>query len=47
VTGLLGMNVEGIPFAQEPWAFWGVFAFCALIAVAVGLWFAVTRWVNR
>ncbi|NEL27822.1 MAG: zinc transporter ZntB, partial [Xanthomonas perforans] len=21
VTGLLGMNVEGIPFAKEPWAF--------------------------
>ena len=47
ITGLLGMNVQGIPFANEPWAFWSVFAFCAFIAVAVGLWFTVTRWVNR
>ncbi|MCF8707303.1 zinc transporter ZntB [Rhizorhapis sp. SPR117] len=47
VTGLLGMNVEGIPYAHEPWAFWGVIGFCALIAGAVGLWFASTRWVNR
>lgn len=23
VTGLLGMNVEGIPFAAIRWAFWG------------------------
>ena len=46
VTGLLGMNVEGIPFAQEPWAFWGVFAFCGLVAAAVGLWFLATRWTS-
>ena len=24
ITGLLGMNVQGIPYAHEPWAFWGV-----------------------
>jgi zinc transporter len=41
------MNVEGIPYAHEPWAFWGVIGFCALIAGTVGLWFASTRWVNR
>src|SRR3712207_660138 len=23
ITGLLGMNVQGIPYAEEPWAFWG------------------------
>src|SRR3546814_10358691 len=39
ITGLLGMNVQGIPFAHQPWAFWGVFAFCVLIALAVGLSF--------
>ncbi|MFN2259468.1 MAG: CorA family divalent cation transporter, partial [Parasphingopyxis sp.] len=27
ITGLLGMNVEGIPFAREAWAFWGVVVF--------------------
>jgi zinc transporter len=31
ITGLLGMNVEGIPYAKEPWAFWGVVGFCTAI----------------
>jgi zinc transporter len=35
ITGLLGMNVEGIPYAGRPWAFWGVVAFCLAVAVAV------------
>lgn len=30
LTGLLGVNVGGIPGAATPWAFWGV---CALLAV--------------
>ncbi|HEX8527391.1 CorA family divalent cation transporter, partial [Allosphingosinicella sp.] len=47
VTGLLGMNVEGIPFARESWAFWGVVAFCFLIAVAVLAWFVMERWFRR
>lgn len=47
VTGLLGMNVEGIPFAHEPWAFWGVAAFCLVVALGVGLWFKTTRWTSR
>lgn len=44
VTGLLGMNVNGIPFAHEPWAFWGVLGFCALIALAVLVWFRQAHW---
>lgn len=44
VTGLLGMNVEGIPFATSDWAFWGVVAFCVMIALAVMAWFALRRW---
>lgn len=46
ITGLLGMNVEGIPFAEREWAFWGVFGFCLLIAVFVLGWFAVRRWLE-
>lgn len=46
VTGLLGMNVAGIPFAQEPWAFWGVAAFCVLIAILVLAWFVRARWIR-
>lgn len=46
ITGLLGMNVEGIPFAQREWAFWGILGFCLLIAAVVLGWFAVRRWLN-
>jgi len=44
VTGLLGMNVEGIPFAHEPWAFDAVCGFCLVVAVAITGWFAAVRW---
>ena len=44
VTGLLGMNVEGIPFADHAWAFWGVIVFCLLIAALVVGWFVARRW---
>lgn len=44
VTGLLGMNVAGIPFADHEWAFWGVVAFCLIIGAAVIGWFAVRQW---
>lgn len=46
ITGLLGMNVEGIPFADRSWAFWGVFAFCFLVAAVVVGWFAVKQWLE-
>jgi zinc transporter len=44
VTGLLGMNVEGIPFAHEPWAFGVVCGFCFAVAVTITGWFAAARW---
>jgi zinc transporter len=47
VTGLLGMNVQGIPFAHEHWAFWGVVAFCVLIGLIVFGWFALRHWIKR
>lgn len=46
VTGLLGMNVQGIPFADHPWAFWGVVAFCLVIGAIVIGWFAVKQWLE-
>jgi zinc transporter len=46
ITGLLGMNVEGIPFAKEPWAFWGVVGVCAALAVAITGYFAKAKWFN-
>ncbi len=44
LTGLLGMNVAGIPFAQAPWAFWGVVAVCVVIAVGVAWYFIRAHW---
>jgi zinc transporter len=40
LTGLLGVNLAGIPFATEPWVFW---SFCAMLtAVALlSLWLAL------
>ncbi len=47
ITGLLGMNVAGIPFALRPWAFWGVTAFCFAVAATIGIWFLVRGWSRR
>jgi zinc transporter len=47
ITGLLGMNVAGIPFAHQPWAFWGVFWFCVVIAVAITFYFVRRHWFER
>ncbi|MDO6415914.1 zinc transporter ZntB [Sphingomonas sp. BIUV-7] len=47
LTGLLGMNVDGIPFAHEPWAFAAVTALCGLVALSVGGWFAAQHWFGR
>ncbi len=46
VTGLLGMNVAGIPFAHEPWAFWGVVAFCGGIGLVVLALFVKVKWLR-
>jgi zinc transporter len=47
ITGLLGMNVAGIPYAEEPWAFWGVVGVCVAIAAAVWGWFMYRHWLRR
>jgi zinc transporter len=47
ITGLLGMNVHGIPYAEEPWAFWGVVAFCLAIGFVITVWFAARHWLRR
>jgi zinc transporter len=44
LTGLLGMNVAGIPYAHEPWAFAGVVAICIAVAVGVAVYFIRARW---
>ena len=47
ITGLLGMNVQGIPYADRPWGFDAVCGLCALIAVGVTLYFVRTHWLRR
>ena len=47
VTGLLGINVAGIPFAEEPWAFWGVVGFCVVMGLAVLAYFARIHGLKR
>jgi zinc transporter len=39
ITGLLGMNVQGIPYAEEPWAFWAVVLFCVVLSALVAAYF--------
>lgn len=46
LTGLLGMNVKGIPFADNTWAFWGVVGVCMAIGAGVMGWFAVRHWLD-
>jgi zinc transporter len=47
ITGLLGMNVAGIPYADKPWAFWGVVAFCFVIGLLVLGYFMRIHWLRR
>ncbi len=46
ITGLLGMNVEGIPYADRPWAFWGVVGFCVVVGAAVAIYFTWRHWLR-
>jgi zinc transporter len=46
ITGLLGMNVDGIPYQHEPWAFWGVVGVCVLLGLMVVGWFIRAHWVK-
>jgi zinc transporter len=47
ITGLLGMNVAGIPYADHPLAFWAVVGFCVVIAVIISAYFARVHWFRR
>ena len=44
LTGLYGMNVEGLPFAQKPWAFAMIAGVCLAIAVGVVGYFVRRHW---
>lgn len=44
LSGLLGMNVGGIPFADQPWGFWAVLGGLAVIAAATLVAMRLRRW---
>jgi zinc transporter len=44
VSGVLGMNVAGIPFADRPWAFYAVCGLLLAIAAGLALWMRRRRW---
>ena len=44
LTGLLGSNVVGIPYAQEAWAFWGVVLACLVLTAIILAIFWRLRW---
>lgn len=44
ISGILGMNVAGIPFADSPYAFWGVTALLGVLGVGIYLFMRRQRW---
>jgi zinc transporter len=46
ITGLFGMNVEGIPYAHSAWSFWGMVIFCIVTGVGVFAWFYWRHWIK-
>jgi zinc transporter len=47
ITGLYGMNVANLPYAQEPWAFDAIMGVCAAIAAGVVIYFVRRHWFAR
>ncbi len=47
ITGLYGMNVAHLPYAQEPWAFDAIMGLCGVITVGVIGYFVQQHWFQR
>ncbi len=45
LTGLLGMNVAGIPWADSPWAFGGVIGVVVVTAILMLAWLRRKHWI--
>ncbi|PZO70785.1 MAG: zinc transporter ZntB [Pelagerythrobacter marensis] len=44
LTGLIGMNVEGIPYATDPQAFWWIVLLCLALVFGMVLLFRWWKW---
>ncbi len=47
LTGLYGMNVAHLPYAQEPWAFDAILGLCGVITVGVIGYFVQQHWFQK
>jgi len=47
ITGLYGMNVKGLPYAEEPWAFDAIMAACTVISIGIIIYFVRKHWFGR
>ncbi|WP_343526612.1 zinc transporter ZntB [Sphingomonas sp.] len=47
ITGLYGMNVKNLPYAEEPWSFDAILGACALIAAGIVIYFVQRHWFRR
>lgn len=46
ITGLYGMNVKGLPYAEEPWAFDVIAGACTVIAIGIVIYFVRRHWLR-
>ena len=44
ITGLFGMNVQGIPYDDHPSSFWVITIFCIIVAATVTIYFVRRHW---
>ncbi|WP_223668824.1 zinc transporter ZntB [Kangiella shandongensis] len=44
LSGLLGMNVAGLPGTEDSYAFWIVSGICLLIGIGLMFWFKYKKW---
>lgn len=47
LTGLYGMNVKGLPYAEEPWAFDAITGACMAISAGIVIYFMQKHWLRR
>jgi zinc transporter len=47
LTGLYGMNVKGLPYADEPWAFDAIMGACVAIAAGIVIYFTRRHWLRQ
>jgi zinc transporter len=44
ISGMFGMNLAGIPFAEHPYAFWVVCGLLAVLGIGLAIWMRKRKW---